>query len=149
MAPDARAGGWADNCDTGHNLALETLIMIVLRFLRVASAAGMCGGLLLLASCGGGSTSAPSPVSSAIPEGAALIDQDGLAFSPNQLTVKAGEKVYFQNSETSLHTVTINGKNESGNMKRHDVLVRTFSEAGAYKITCDFHPQMKATISVR
>ena len=104
--------------------------------------------ILLLAGCGGGSSSgSASPVSSAIPAGAPVVDQDGLTFSPNQLTVKTGETVYFQNSETSLHTVTINGTNESKNMKRNDVFARAFTAAGTYKVTCDYHPQMKATIT--
>ncbi len=83
-----------------------------------------------------------------IPAGAAEVDQDGLAFKPDKLTVKSGDKVYFKNSESALHTVTINGKNESGNMKKGDVFVWTSTAPGTYKITCDFHPQMQATITV-
>ncbi len=119
----------------------------------------------LAAACGGGDskatpTSAAIPTSPAsgspaatasagtIPAGAPEIDQDGLAFKPDKLTVKAGEKVYFKNSESALHTVTINGKNESGNMKKGDVFSWTPAAAGTYKVNCDFHPQMNATITV-
>lgn len=119
----------------------------------------------LAAACGGGDskatpTSAAIPTSpasgspaaaasaGAIPAGAPEIDQDGLAFKPDKLTVKAGEKVYFKNSESALHTVTINGKNESGNMKKGDVFSWTPAAAGTYKVNCDFHPQMNATITV-
>lgn len=83
-----------------------------------------------------------------VPEGAPVIDQDNLKFIPTELTVKSGEDVYFLNSETAIHTVTINGENESGNMRRGDVFVWTAGEPGEYQITCDFHPQMKATITV-
>ena len=62
--------------------------------------------------------------------------------------MKVGDIVYFKNSETALHTVTIEGKNESGNMKKDAVFTWTPKTAGEYKITCDFHPQMKATITV-
>lgn len=119
----------------------------------------------LAAACGGGDskatpTSAAIPTSpasgspaatasaGAIPAGAPEIDQDGLAFKPDKLTVKAGEKVYFKNSESALHTVTINGKNESGTMKKGDVFSWTPAAAGTYKVNCDFHPQMNATITV-
>ena len=119
----------------------------------------------LAAACGGGDskatpTSAAIPTSpasgspaaaasaGAIPAGAPVIDQDGLAFKPDKLTVKASEKVYFKNSESALHTVTINGKNESGNMKKGDVFSWTPAAAGTYKVNCDFHPQMNATITV-
>ena len=119
----------------------------------------------LAAACGGGDskatpTSAAIPTSpasgspaatasaGAIPAGAPEIDQNGLAFRPDKLTVKAGEKVYFKNSESALHTVTINGKNESGTMKKGDVFSWAPAAAGTYKVNCDFHPQMNATITV-
>jgi len=105
-----------------------------------------------LAACGGGSSSSSTGVAdgsdSRIPAGAPLIDQDKLQFIPGQLTVKAGETVYFKNSETALHTVNIDGKNVSGNMKKNDVFTWVFQQPGSYKITCDYHPQMKATITV-
>ncbi|WP_322795887.1 cupredoxin domain-containing protein [Tepidiforma sp.] len=107
---------------------------------------------LVLAACGGGGGSENSGVAdgsdSRIPAGAPFIDQDRLQFIPTQLTVKVGETVYFKNSETALHTVNIDGKNVSGNMKKNDVFTWVFESAGTYKITCDYHPQMKATITV-
>lgn len=93
----------------------------------------------------GGSADTPAAT---VPEGAPEVDQDGLAFKPSELTVKTGEAVYFKNSETAIHTVDINGKNESGTMKKGDVFTFTFDTPGEYKITCEFHPQMKATITV-
>ena len=116
------------------------------------------------AACGGGSDSKSTPTAiqtagggasasatkgGAIPAGAPEVDQDGLAFKPNKLTAKAGEKVYFKNSESALHTVTINGKNESGNMRKGDLFSWTAGATGEYKITCDYHPQMNATITVQ
>jgi plastocyanin len=113
------------------------------------------------AACGGGDDStkggdttkpAASPTSAGkveVPAGAPEIDQDNLTFKPDKLTVKAGDKVYFKNSETALHTVTIDGKNVSGNMKKGDVVVWTAATAKTYKITCDYHPQMNATITAQ
>ncbi|GIW16088.1 MAG: hypothetical protein KatS3mg063_1941 [Tepidiforma sp.] len=108
---------------------------------------------LALAACGGGSSSSSDKgvadgSDSRIPAGAPLIDQDKLQFNPSQLTVKVGETVYFKNSETALHTVDIDGKNVSGNMKKNDVFTWVFQQPGSYKITCDYHPQMKATVTV-
>ena len=76
------------------------------------------------------------------------MDQAGLAFKPDKVTVKSGEQVYFKNSETAIHTVTIGGKNASGSMKKNDLFAWTAPSAGSYRITCDFHPQMRATIVV-
>lgn len=110
----------------------------------------------LAAACGGDDdsssstpgTSSTSPKTAVtVPDGAPTIDQKDLAFKPDKLTVKAGEKVYFKNSETALHTVTIGGRNESGNMKKGDVFVWTPAKPGTYTITCDFHPQMNAKIT--
>jgi plastocyanin len=97
---------------------------------------------------GNGAATATSATEVTVPEGAPFIDQDKLKFIPTELTVKAGEKVYFKNSETALHTVSINGVDESGNMKKNDVFIFEFPSAGEYKITCEYHPQMKATITV-
>lgn len=83
-----------------------------------------------------------------MPSGAAMIDQENLKFIPNKVTVKLGDKLYLKNSETAIHTVTINGKNVSGNMEKDDLMAWTPPGAGTYKVTCDFHPQMKATIIV-
>ncbi|MBA4181150.1 MAG: hypothetical protein C0506_11225 [Anaerolinea sp.] len=108
------------------------------------------------AACGGGgddasgdATASPGSGKVEVPAGAPEIDQDNLAFKPDKLTVKAGDKVYFKNSETALHTVTIDGKNISGNMKKGDVVVWTAGTAKTYKVTCDYHPQMNATITAQ
>jgi plastocyanin len=93
----------------------------------------------------GGASASPSAAAS----GGAEIDQSDLAFKPAKLTVKAGEKVLFKNTESALHTVDINGKNESGNMKKDATFTWTAGAAGEYKITCEYHPQMNATITVQ
>jgi plastocyanin len=107
---------------------------------------------LLAGACGGGdddeATGRATSVAG-VPDGAAYVDQDGLKFNPSSLTVSGGESVFFKNSETTVHTVTINGKNESGTMKADQVFEWTPPGPGEYKITCEFHPQMKATLTVQ
>lgn len=99
---------------------------------------------LVAAACG-----APEPPEfPGVPEGAVVMDQDGLKFRPGDITVSAGEDVYFTNSEHSLHTVTVDGENISGSMARGDAFVWTFDAPGEYRVTCDFHPKMRATITV-
>jgi plastocyanin len=125
-----------------HRLTRPALLAALA--LAAAAALAACGG--------GGSSSSSSGVAdgsdSRIPAGAPFIDQDKLQFIPKELSVKVGETVYFKNSETALHTVNIDGKNVSGNMKKNDVFTWVFQQPGSYKITCDYHPQMKATITV-
>ena len=108
-------------------------------------------GAALLTGCSGNdaeSSTGRATAVAGVPDGSAFVDQNNLKFSPKELTVASGEQIYFKNSETTVHTVTINGKNESGTMKHDDVFTWTAAAAGTYKITCEFHPQMKATLTV-
>jgi plastocyanin len=90
-----------------------------------------------------------SATAATIPAGAPEIDQADLAFKPDKLTVAAGTTVYFKNSDSAVHTVNVNGKNQSGTMKKGAIFAWTPATAGTYKLTCDFHPQMNATITVQ
>lgn len=85
----------------------------------------------------------------AIPAGAPLLDQDNLAFIPGELSVSAGSPVYIKNSEAAAHTVTVEGRNVSGAMRKDDMLAWIPPSAGTYRITCDYHPQMRAMITVK
>ncbi len=99
---------------------------------------------------GSATTASPSaPGAVQIPPGAAEIDQQNLAFTKDNVTVKSGEKVYFKSRDDALHTIDVNGVNLSGIMHKGDVFVWTAGAPGTYKITCDFHPQMHATITVQ
>ena len=128
---------------------------------RRSGLATLFGSLVLVATACGGGDASPSataplggPTGSAtkvteIPAGAPLIDQDNLEFKPRQLDATLGTNVFVSNSESALHTFNVNGKNLSGNMKKGDIIAWKTDTAGLYKITCEFHPQMKATITVK
>ncbi len=114
------------------------------------------------AACGGGAgsspttaalppavkTAAPTKIAS-VPAGAPAIDQLDLAFKPSHLEVPVGSTVYFKNSEQALHTVNVDGKNISGNMRIGDIVSWKFPSAGQYQITCDYHLDMHAVITVQ
>ncbi len=124
------------------------------RKFRMASAA-MLPFLAAVVACnnddsGAGGVASPIPDATtvtAIPAGAPLLDQDNLAFIPEELSVSAGSPVYIKNSEAAVHTVTIEGKNVSGVMRKDDMLAWIPPSPGTYRITCDYHPQMRATIT--
>lgn len=123
--------------------------MIVGKYAVRLAVAGMA--LLANVACGGGDddagdgrATACAPVAAAD----AVVDQDSLRFSPNTLCVSPGQEVLFRNSESTIHTVTIEGKNESGTMKKGDEFRWTPPEPGRFDITCEFHPQMKAIVTV-
>jgi plastocyanin len=130
----------------------DSLLLFTVLVAAIVAAGAACGGGDDKGSSGSGTGAVDGASGTAkvkeVPAGAPQIDQKGLEFIPNKLSVKAKQKVYFKNSETAIHTVTINGKNISGNMKRDEVVEWTPTAAGDYKVTCDYHPQMKATITV-
>ena len=73
----------------------------------------------------------------AVPDGAPLIDQEKLEFVPETLEATASQTIYFKNSESPV------------NMRRGDVIAWKAPRPGQYQVTCDYHPQMKATIIVK
>lgn len=102
------------------------------------------------AACGGddeGGAGATTPASGPPPQSVS-IDQDNLKFKPSQATVAAGGSVTFTNSESALHTVSLNGKNLSGDMRKGDVFTWPAEAPGEYRFICDYHPQMRATVTV-
>lgn len=107
---------------------------------------------LLAAACGGGGGDDDDDTGTdctPVAAGEAEIDQDNLEFQPNELCVSRGQEVLFRNSESAIHTVTIEGEDLSGTMREGDEFRWTApSEEGTYDITCDFHAQMKARVSV-
>ena len=136
---------------------LRPILLIAPAVLLLAGAVAGCGGddntsstptkaatSATTAATASGSAATGSPVATA-----AEIDQDGLAFKPNKVTVKVGEKILVKNSESALHTFDVDGKNLSGNMKKGATYVWTAAKAGEFKVTCDYHPQMMATITVQ
>jgi plastocyanin len=118
------------------------------RTLRPAAIAAALTLIALVAVACGGSDEPREANDPRIPAGAPFVDQDRLRFIPTSLETRVGETIYFKNSETALHTVDVNGENLSGNMRRNDIFVWTPEEAGTYRITCEYHPQMRATITV-
>jgi plastocyanin len=117
----------------------------------------LCLFALVVAACGSDNKPSGPPAGSvssavaqdAVPSGAHLIDEDNLAFKPNELTINAGDTVYFKNSESAIHNVEIDGGDKSPDMKKGKIFSYVFNTAGEYKITCEYHPQMHSTITVK
>lgn len=99
---------------------------------------------LTAAGCG----DSADPSFDGIPEGATVVDQDGLKFKPNHVTVGAGTTVYFTNSERAPHNVVLDGEDLSGKMEKGDVFAWTFDDPGEYRLSCAYHPQMRVTVQV-
>ncbi|MFE5585530.1 plastocyanin/azurin family copper-binding protein [Kitasatospora sp. NPDC056531] len=74
------------------------------------------------------------------------------AFSPPTLTVKAGTKVTWTNTDPDAHTVTSKagsgGPLQSAALAANDTYSYTFTQPGTYPYFCSIHPYMTATVEV-
>ena len=133
------------------------------------------GLLVLLAACGGTTTTAPtstpttaptntpttaptntpttapaSTPTTAPPSTGNSISIMNFAFSPLTLTVKTGTKVTWTNKDTVTHTVTDDkGAFNSGLLTPGNSFSFTFTQAGTYSYHCNIHHSMMATIVVQ
>ena len=133
---------------------------------------------LTLAACGdGGASTAPSedalpsaaaseaaPSEAAEPSEAAASEDAGggrnvtltdFAFSEGELTIATGTVVTFRNAGSAPHTVTEGTDGQEADdaafdeqLGPGDEVEITFDEAGAFEVTCLFHPQMNMTVVV-
>jgi plastocyanin len=103
--------------------------------------------LALLPSCDG-ETSPPEPCADPAP--ATSVELEDFAFLPNCLSVDAGGTIALENTGDAPHTFTVGGTDldvkvdagASGEVRFEGV------SAGTYAVTCTFHPQMEATVTV-
>ncbi|HVS41683.1 MAG TPA: cupredoxin domain-containing protein [Candidatus Dormibacteraeota bacterium] len=112
---------------------------------------------LLVTACGGGSSTSSStsssPASPASGGGSpAAVLVKNIAFSPTSVTIPVGGKVVWTFDDAGIpHTVTsdtdVFGSPPNG--LTSGTFERVFAKPGTYAYHCDFHPQMKATVTVR
>ena len=90
---------------------------------------------------------------SAPPAEPAVLDQLGLAFVPTELVVRAGQMVRFANSESLAHNVHVWWMENDSSIYFADMDPGASGDLllereGAYDVTCDEHPGMRAVIYV-
>jgi plastocyanin len=74
---------------------------------------------------------------------------EGFAFSPSQITVKAGTTITWTNLDSAGHTVVSDtGVFESANLAQGDTFSFTFNTAGTFPYHCGVHASMKGTVIV-
>jgi plastocyanin len=106
------------------------------------------GAALALFVCLLGVDASPSPSPSPAP--AVVIHIKDYAFSPNTVTINAGQSVEWINDDTVAHSATADDKSfDSGELSQHDTWTHTFTKAGTYDYVCDDHEFMRATVIVR
>ena len=82
-----------------------------------------------------------------------VVDQIGLKFVPDTVTINAGDSIRFTNSDPFTHDVTVisaDGSSSDKGLQQHGKEnVVAFAKSGKYSIVCKMHPNMKATVIVK
>jgi plastocyanin len=80
-----------------------------------------------------------------------VMDQIGLTFGPELLLVRTGQPVEFRNSDDTLHNVHVS--HEETREPAFNVAIPTggtyaytFQKDGFYRVGCDIHPAMAASV---
>ena len=77
------------------------------------------------------------------------VNIDNFAFTPKELTVKAGTTIVFRNRDDIPHSVVgTKGEFHSKALDTDDSFSFTFTKAGTYDYTCGLHPKMQGRIVV-
>jgi plastocyanin len=70
-------------------------------------------------------------------------------FDPHDITVGPGEAILFSNETGEVHTVSVDGENESGDIAPGATFTLVFDEDGRHQILCNYHPVHEGTITVQ
>ena len=111
-------------------------------------------------SSGGASTQAQAPAQTTTTASGSAEESDkggdneirvqNFAFAPADKQVKVGEKVEWENYDTTAHNVvaTSGGSFKSDTLQKGDKFEFTPTKAGTISYVCTFHSNMKATLEV-
>ncbi len=103
--------------------------------------------LLLLPACGGDET---PPESCTDPVAATTVELADFAFRPDCLSAEAGATITLDNTGDAPHTFTVEETDVDFDVDAGTSVDASLSglEPGTYAVTCTFHPQMEATLTV-
>ena len=105
--------------------------------------------LLLLSACTQ-QASAPATSAPGAPEGSIVkVSIKNFAFSPADITVKAGDTVEWTNEDSSSHTVQSTDRTvQSQELFPGDKFSYKFNKKGNYNYICSIHPSMHGSVKV-
>ena len=95
---------------------------------------------------GTGGSGSTGGVASPSTSGVTIVDY---AFSPQAISITAGDTVQWTNSGQAAHTVSANdGSFDSGKVASGSRFSHTFASPGSFVYSCQFHPDMVGTVTV-
>ena len=75
---------------------------------------------------------------------------ENMRFSPQSLTVSAGDRIVWENKDLFPHTASANDREfDSGNIASQASWTYVAGSPGEYRYHCAYHPTMTATLTVR
>jgi plastocyanin len=118
------------------------------KLLTIAAIVVLAFAVVSLVGCSGGGTPAATPSSSAggssstsPAAGGTAVSIANFAFSPAEVTIKAGDTVTWTNNDSAPHTVT-GADFDSGQLAQGATFSQTFPTAGSFSYKCTIHPSM-------
>jgi plastocyanin len=80
-----------------------------------------------------------------------VMDQEGLSFGPELLLVRTGQPVEFRNDDDTLHNVHVSHEETrepafNVAIPTGGAYIYTFARDGFYRVGCDIHPSMAASV---
>lgn len=95
------------------------------------------------------SDAGPAASSQPTASGTVKVDIADFKFRSPTVTVKAGGKVSWTNTDSTEHTATGSGAFDTGALQKGQHKTLTFDKPGTYAYICAFHPFMKGTVIVK
>ncbi|HEU5047919.1 MAG TPA: plastocyanin/azurin family copper-binding protein [Rickettsiales bacterium] len=81
------------------------------------------------------------------------VDQADKLFSTDQISVKPGDTVHYNNKDTVTHNIKVitpdGDAQDKGLQKPGQAIDVKFDKAGEYEVRCAIHPTMKMTVEVK
>lgn len=81
-----------------------------------------------------------------------VVDQKDRAFSQTEITIKAGDKITFKNSDDVTHNVFSMTPGMEFDLRRQAPGASStvpFDKAGVSEVRCSIHPKMKLIVTVQ
>lgn len=130
-----------------HRRTTASLALAALLSLSLAACSSSSGSAGAPTSAPSAPAAVASSAAASTASGAATLAISGFTFSP--LSVAAGATVTVTNADAVEHTVTVRGENIDVKVPGGGSATFTApATPGTYELTCDFHPDMKGTLTV-
>ncbi|HLD73090.1 MAG TPA: cupredoxin domain-containing protein [Candidatus Nanoarchaeia archaeon] len=90
-----------------------------------------------------------NPEDTPLPSAENIILINNFVFEPQELIVKTGTEITWENNHNVVHTIVSSGLFESEVLNKGESFSFTFTNPGEYNYYCGIHPSMTGTVLVK